>query len=155
MILPRHSVSGENQPMKILVPVDGSEPSLRAVKLAIALAKGARASDLLLVTVQNLAPLGATDLGLLDPVLVHKAAQRMGEEALRKAVRLVKATKLRFATKVETGPIAKTLARIARNERVDHIVMGTRGLGGVRGLLLGSVATQLMHLATVPVTLVK
>jgi nucleotide-binding universal stress UspA family protein len=33
--------------------------------------------------------------------------------------------------------------------------MGTRGLGGVRGLLLGSVTTQLLHLADVPVTLVK
>ncbi|MBV8321628.1 MAG: universal stress protein, partial [Hyphomicrobiales bacterium] len=33
--------------------------------------------------------------------------------------------------------------------------MGTRGLGGVRGLLLGSVATQLLHLVDVPVTLVK
>jgi nucleotide-binding universal stress UspA family protein len=38
---------------------------------------------------------------------------------------------------------------------VQHIVMGTRGLGGVRGLLLGSVATQLLHLTDVPVTLVK
>jgi nucleotide-binding universal stress UspA family protein len=44
---------------------------------------------------------------------------------------------------------------VAREEDVAHIIMGTRGLGGVRGLLLGSVTTQLLHLADVPVTLVK
>jgi hypothetical protein len=43
---------------------------------------------------------------------------------------------------------------VAREEHVAHIIIGTRGLGGVRGLLLGSVATQL-HLAGVPVTLVN
>jgi nucleotide-binding universal stress UspA family protein len=141
--------------MKILVPVDGSEPSLRAVTLAIKLAKGARTSRILLVTVQTLAALDAGDLRILDPSLAHEAARRSGEKALRRAVARVKAAKLRFSTRVEFGPIAKTLARIARNEHVGHIVMGTRGLGGVRGLLLGSVATQLIHLATVPITLVK
>jgi nucleotide-binding universal stress UspA family protein len=44
---------------------------------------------------------------------------------------------------------------VAREERVQHIFMGTWGLGGVRGLLLGSVTTQLLHLIDVPTTLVK
>jgi nucleotide-binding universal stress UspA family protein len=141
--------------MKLLVPVDGSAPSLRAVKLAIAMAKTARSSELLLVTVQNLAALGAADLGFLDPTLTRQAARRGGEKALRKAIAAAKAAKLNFSTRVEIGPIAESVAKIARQEKVDHIVMGTRGLGGVRGLLLGSVATQLIHLVEVPVTLVK
>ena len=37
--------------------------------------------------------------------------------------------------------------RIAGEEKADHIIMGTRGLGGIRGLLLGSVSTQVPHLA--------
>ena len=46
--------------------------------------------------------------------------------------------------------------RIAGEEKADHIIMGTRGLGGIRGLLLGSVSTQVLHLVgDVPVTLVK
>ena len=53
------------------------------------------------------------------------------------------------------GAVAATIDRVAREEDVEHIIMGTRGLGGVRGLLLGSVATQLLHLTDVPVTLVK
>jgi nucleotide-binding universal stress UspA family protein len=58
-------------------------------------------------------------------------------------------------TRSERGVVAATIDRLAREEHVAHIIMGTRGLGGVRGLLLGSVTTQLLHLADVPVTLVK
>jgi nucleotide-binding universal stress UspA family protein len=141
--------------MKIVVPVDGSEPSLRAVKHALAMAKGARSAEILLVTVQNMVALGASDIGVLDPSLVVQAARRNGEKALRKAIALAKAAKIRFSTRNEMGAIAETVERIARKEKADQIVMGTRGLGGVRGLLLGSVTTQLVHLATVPVTLVK
>jgi nucleotide-binding universal stress UspA family protein len=60
-----------------------------------------------------------------------------------------------YGTRSERGPVAATIDRVAREEDVAHIIMGTRGLGGVRGLLLGSVTTQLLHLADVPVTLVK
>jgi nucleotide-binding universal stress UspA family protein len=141
--------------MKLLVPVDGSEPALRAVMQAVAIAKGARRSEILLITVQN--PVGPElgELGMLDPLLAQEAARRSGERALRKAIARVRAAKLRFRCKIESGPIAPAIAKIARQEEIDQIVMGTRGLGGVRGLLLGSVTTQLVHLATVPVTLVK
>jgi nucleotide-binding universal stress UspA family protein len=44
---------------------------------------------------------------------------------------------------------------VAEEQRVDGIVMGTRGLGPVKGLVLGSVANKVIHLAEVPVTLVK
>jgi nucleotide-binding universal stress UspA family protein len=60
-----------------------------------------------------------------------------------------------YATRSERGLIAATIDRVAREEQVTHIVMGTRGLGGVRGLLLGSVATQFLHLTNLPLTLVK
>jgi nucleotide-binding universal stress UspA family protein len=55
----------------------------------------------------------------------------------------------------ERGAVAATISRVAGEEHVAHIIMGTRGLGGVRALLLGSVATQLLHLVDMPVTLVK
>jgi nucleotide-binding universal stress UspA family protein len=47
------------------------------------------------------------------------------------------------------------IAEVGRQENCDAIVMGTRGMGAVSGLVLGSVATKVIHLADVPVTLVK
>jgi nucleotide-binding universal stress UspA family protein len=58
-------------------------------------------------------------------------------------------------TRSERGAVPATIDRVAREEHAAQIIMGTRGLGGVRGLLLGSVATQLLHMTDVPVTLVK
>jgi nucleotide-binding universal stress UspA family protein len=55
----------------------------------------------------------------------------------------------------ERGEPAATIDQIGREESIDHIVMGTRGLGSIRGLLVGSVATRVLHLVEVPVTLVK
>ena len=49
----------------------------------------------------------------------------------------------------------ETIVAFAEDVGADEIVMGTRGLGGLAGLLLGSVATEVISLAKVPVTLVK
>jgi nucleotide-binding universal stress UspA family protein len=141
--------------MKILVPVDGSQPSLRAVKLAIAMSRQKPGSEVALVNVQNTGMLEYGELGPAKPALLKEAVLHEGREALKKAIALCKAARVEYSADIETGPIAATAIRIGRKKRVGHIVMGTRGLGGVRGLLLGSVATQLVHLATVPVTLVK
>jgi nucleotide-binding universal stress UspA family protein len=60
-----------------------------------------------------------------------------------------------FKTLVRNGLAAETIAQVAREEDIQHIVMGTRGLGSIQGLLLGSVATKVIHLADVPITLIK
>ncbi|HEY7608248.1 MAG TPA: universal stress protein [Alphaproteobacteria bacterium] len=49
----------------------------------------------------------------------------------------------------------RRIRRGAPRERADRIVMGMRGLGRIRGLLMGSIATQVVALAPMPVTLVK
>jgi nucleotide-binding universal stress UspA family protein len=76
-------------------------------------------------------------------------------ESLQEAVAVCRDAGVTYETRAERGAVAATIDRVAREENVKHIIMGTRGLGGVRGLLLGSVATQLLHLTDVPVTLVK
>jgi len=56
---------------------------------------------------------------------------------------------------MRTGQYGETIANYAKEKQCDRIVMGTRGLGAVGGLLLGSVARKVIHLADVPITLVK
>ena len=142
--------------MKVLVPVDGSPASIRAVKLAIGQVKTLTGASLVMVNVQNLATLGlAEGVGIMSPAWIEQEEERGATEALQDAVTACREAGVAYVTRSERGGIAVTIDRVAREERVEDIVMGTRGLGGLRGLLLGSVATQLLHLADVPVTLVK
>jgi len=76
-------------------------------------------------------------------------------KALKEATEKSEAASVRFETFLRMGAIAETIAQVAREKSIDHIVMGARGLGSIQGLLLGSVATKVIHLAEVPITLIK
>ena len=143
--------------MKVLVPVDGSPASLRAVKLAINQVKAAVAgASLVIVNVENFATLGlAEGAGIMPAAWIEQEQERTATEKLEEAVSACREAGVACVARSERGAVAATIDRVAREEHVAHIIMGTRGLGGVRGLLLGSVATQLLHLTDVPVTLVK
>jgi len=143
--------------MKILVPVDGSPASIRAVRLAIDHVKAMPAeASLVLVNVQNFSGLSLPEGAEIMPsAWIQQEEQRAADEALKDAVTTCREAGISYVTRTERSGVAPTIDRVARDEHVQHIFMGTRGLGGVRGLLLGSVATQLLHLVDVPVTLVK
>jgi nucleotide-binding universal stress UspA family protein len=133
--------------MNILVPVDGSPASLRALDYAIAHYPEA---SFVLLTVQNVEI--ASELMYSDwQELLEQAAVKALKEATEKS----EAASVRFETFVRMGAIAETIAQVAREKSIDHIVMGARGLGSIQGLLLGSVATKVIHLAEVPITLIK
>jgi nucleotide-binding universal stress UspA family protein len=142
--------------MKTLVPVDGSPASVRAVKLAVDQVKALPEASLVLLNVQNFSGLSLPEgAGIMPSAWIDQEEQKAAAEALREAVIICRESGISYVTRTERGGVAATIDRVARDEHVQHILMGTRGLGGVRGLLLGSVATQLLHLVDVPVTLVK
>jgi nucleotide-binding universal stress UspA family protein len=146
--------------MKILAPVDGSPPSLRAVKLAIELAAGRLPTSIVLLNVQNIQNISMLALTegarAVMAILLEEEEGRASAEALREATRACEAAGALFKVRVERGRPAAMIHQIAGEEKADHIVMGTRGLRGIRGLLAGSVSTQVLHLAgNMPVTLVK
>jgi nucleotide-binding universal stress UspA family protein len=145
--------------MKILVPYDGSSPSERAVEYAlrIASAVGKAGVDLHLLNVQE-ADAGV-DFGRRDAVDVaarHVAVRRdAGAKLLEAPARTVAESGVRVERTVLLGEPATVIGSYADDHHCDMLVMGTRGLGPVGGLLLGSVASKVMHLVKVPLTLVK
>jgi nucleotide-binding universal stress UspA family protein len=142
--------------VKILVPVDGSPASIRAVRLAVDQVKALPDASLVLVNVQNFSGLSLPEgAEIMASAWIEQQEERAAGEALKDAIRICHERAISYVTRAERGGVAATIDRVARDEHVQHIVMGTRGLGGVRGLLLGSVTTQLLHLVDVPVTLVK
>ena len=141
---------------KILIPVDGSPASLRAVDFAIEMVAQDPSTSLVLLHVQNTRAIelaGASEA--MDTEWLREAGSRASAKALKDAIGKCEHAGVASETLVRTGQIAEAVGQVAREENVKHIVMGTRGLGGIQGLLLGSVAMQVIHLAEVPITLIK
>jgi nucleotide-binding universal stress UspA family protein len=144
------------EPLRILVPVDGSAPSLRAVEHALKLVAGREHAEIVLLNVQGPETVDVSDFSaVISAKADRERAARQSKAALRKAVARCEEAKARFTARVELGPIAETIAEQARLLGVDQIVMGSRGLGALGRLFLGSVATKVARLVRVPVTLVK
>ena len=144
------------EPLRIVVAVDESAPANRAVAHALSLVARRPGSEIVLVNAQNLQTLDVSDISAVMTVEVDRRfAARQSRIALRKATTLCRKAQARFVTRAEIGSPAETIARIAREVGANQIVMGTRVLGSLGNLFLGSVATKVVRLAQVPVTLVK
>ncbi|MGH7046078.1 MAG: universal stress protein [Stellaceae bacterium] len=142
--------------MRIVVPVDGSAPANRAVRHALSLAGSSRDAEIILVNVQNQQTLEVSEVSaVISADTDRKAAAAQSKRALRRGITLCREAGVKFDALVKIGAVAPTVARLVRERGADQIVMGTRGLGALRGLMLGSVATNVIHLVRVPVTLVK
>ncbi|AEE66697.1 universal stress family protein [Bordetella pertussis] len=140
--------------LKILVPVDGSECAVRAVREAIKVANDSKGAQLHLLNVQLPLISGHAKMFLRHNEL-QSYYQAEGEAALATVLPVVAESGIPFESEMRTGQYGETIANYAKEKQCDRIVMGTRGLGAVGGLLLGSVARKVIHLADVPITLVK
>ncbi len=137
---------------KILVAVDGSESSLRAIDYAIKRAVGG-STEIYLLNVQPPLPQRVTDA--VGGTVVHDYHKEEANKALDPAeVRLTRAG-VKFSTQFALGTAGDVIAEHAKEAKCDEIVMGVRGLGAMLSLLLGSTTTRVLALATVPVVLIK
>ena len=147
-------LSGESEMKTILVPIDGSNNSMRAVDYAIAQCEHGPTA----VHILNVEP-PLDNYGMVRAYMSrqqhNKAMKARADGILRRAVRRVGSARVHCKTHAAIGDVAATIAATARRLRCESIVMGTRGMGSLGNLLLGSVATKVIHLAHVPVTLVK
>ena len=139
---------------KLLVPVDGSESSQRAVEYVRGLAKRGPRLEIELLNVQI--PIVSGDIRRFVTQAMIDDYQRLeSEDALNPAKRMLEQGGVPYKATMLVGHTAETIADYARKNGCEGIVMGTRGMGPMKNLVLGSVATQVIHAAEVPVTLVK
>jgi nucleotide-binding universal stress UspA family protein len=142
--------------MRILVPVDGSASANRAVAHAVMLSEGRDHAEIILLHVQNQQTLDTSEIsGITSVGADTERALDRSEKALREGIRLCRDAQVKFDTRSAFGPVAETIDATAREVGADQIVMGTRGFGPLRRAVLGSVSSKVVHLARIPVTLVK
>ncbi len=137
-----------------LLPVDGSEFSDRAVELAIQESSTGAVRKIVLLNVQSPYPSGP---GWVDvpPAELERAYRDASEDSMRSARRKLDDAGCAYQAESLVGPNAELIAQRAREVGCDRIIMGTRGLGEGGSFFLGSVAVKVVHLAGIPVTLVK
>lgn len=139
--------------LNILLPTDGSERALDAVRHVVKLAQEGLQLNVVLANVQD--PTYLYEMVLAPGAELLEASLAAGMHALVGAQALLDAAGLPYENEVDSGDPAHTLLDIAERYGCDAIVLGARGVGGLREALLGSVTQTLLHDAKIPVTVVK
>ncbi|ARP94877.1 universal stress protein [Bordetella genomosp. 13] len=139
---------------KVMVPIDGSECALRALNHVIRNAQRFQPLTLHLLNVQFPIATGTVRL-FIDQATIRQYHQEEGEAMLARARELLSSADVPYETHIKVGRIAETIVASAKELGCDEIVMGSRGSSSTAGHWLGSVATKTLHLASVPVTIIK
>ena len=136
--------------MKILVPVDGSEFSMKAVENAGNLAKSQPPSSLVLVAVAIEIP------ELSEGRYIYDKMKAQAEAALARAKEVAQKCGVVAEVLLATGASpAEEIVRVAQDEKVDLIVIGSRGLAGKTSSFLGSTASKVVTYSPCSVLVVK
>jgi nucleotide-binding universal stress UspA family protein len=137
----------------VLVPVDGSECSLRAVHYLIGAHKDGRCPTLHLLNVQ--AGLTGDVSQFVSSSNIRDYRREQSDAALRAARALLDRAGIPYEEHVEIGHAADCIARTAEALHCDHIVMGTHGRSALADLLVSSTTLKVLHQTLLPVVLVK
>jgi nucleotide-binding universal stress UspA family protein len=140
---------------KMFIPVDGSDCSLHALRHAVSLA-GNIADCSIHIAHAHEQPMIYGEIAVYVPREKIEQLQRAKSESVfASAEELLKTTGVPYSKEVVVGPVAQALVERAQALACDAIVMGTHGLTTLGRLLMGSVASKVIHLSDIPVTLVK
>ena len=147
---------------KILVPVDGSKTSIRALSFAINLAKFTKSKIIAL----HVLPTDVSSLSIIELMKPLSSIQskgfemklgKRGEKIIESASNRCKQNKIEFSSKIIKGNPGYDTIKFAHNKKnsIDLIIMGSRGEGHAEEILLGSVSYHVIHKSKIPVMIVK
>lgn len=142
--------------MKILVCVDGSEHSKKAVEKAAVIAEGCNVNEVTIIHVDegkmnfSTAARGGEGyaLSVIDTDRVKEMVEEHKEERnklLQEALNVFEAKDIKARTMLKEGHPSLTIVKVAAEEEFDMIVIGSRGFGGLKKLFLGSVSNAIVQ----------
>jgi len=138
----------------ILVLIDGSAPSLRALEQAFELAQQKGPVTLHVVNVQiPITPSRAARF--FSQEVLDDYYSEEGQQALEKAASLLEQSPAPIKKQVVVGRLEEAVPEYIDTHQCTHVVMGTRGLSALPGMVLGSVTSKIIQAVDVPITLVK
>ncbi|MFZ3171455.1 MAG: universal stress protein [Carboxydocellales bacterium] len=144
---------------KILLPTDGSEHSLKAARYARKLLERSPLSSLTILHVSDI-PKEVLAHGYMlevtiDPQVIKDLTETQKEQAINVTKKEFMNGNFRIDILNQLGNPVQIICDLVEKEGYDLIIMGSRGLGELKGILLGSVSDRVSHLAKCPVLIVK
>jgi len=141
---------------RILVAVDGSPFAERALRYAIDLAKEYGSKLIILhVIMRRFYAVTPSEAGVLATATFVKEMQDEGKAIIDKAEEPAKAEGVNYESRLVEGVPAEEIVKISESERVQLIIIGSRGLTEVRAFLLGSVSDKVSHHCKCPIMIIK
>ncbi len=141
--------------IKALLAVDGSESCQRATrKLVDALACLKAAPDVVIVAVALRVPNFPSMHVVVSDAMIEAYYEDEWRRMLAPSTAILDAAGVGYSVDKRVGRIAESIVDAAHRSQRDVIFMGTRGMTALSNMVLGSVATRVLHLADVPVLLV-
>jgi nucleotide-binding universal stress UspA family protein len=137
---------------KILVALDGSEHSERALEAAIQIGKGLNCK-LVLLTVYSVT--AAPAVGPESAVMAIEHFRDFGKRILAEAEERVRSEKIEVETELAEGNAVDVIVKKSKEGKFDMIVMGARGLSTIKKIFVGSVSEGVIRNAPCPVLIVK
>jgi nucleotide-binding universal stress UspA family protein len=149
-----------------LVPIDGSDLSLKALEIAIQMAKKFKGK----ITLVHVYSVTAATSVVLEPGIAGggvpvfephdisrfvEAAEKIGNRILSDGEQRAKAAEVEVEKLLEEGHTVQEIIRVAKEGNFELIVIGARGVSHIREMLLGSVSDGVMHHVTCPVLVVR
>jgi len=136
----------------ILLAVDGSQHAVNAARKAAELVRALRSNELRIVVAYDPIPLY---LGEPNMQIVITNRSDEAEQTLKQAIKEVGQVPCEIHTEIIEGDAASAIIDVAATRKSDVIVMGSRGLGRLTGLLLGSTSQKVVAHAPCPVLIVR
>lgn len=139
---------------KVLVPCDGSDNALRAVRYAATAAQEKPSMELELLHVLD--PMTfKSQAALLSPEELSRLCPDAAVHVLQPARQILDQAGIPYKIRCRVGPAAREIAAQVHESSCDGVIMGTRGMGLIANVMIGSVASRVVYLVDVPVTLIK
>lgn len=137
---------------KILVPLDGSDNSFRALDAAIFLASK---SDSAIDLVYCVSVFPSIEVQVVDPIKCQIIERKFAESVLKKASSICRKSNIKANQIVLYGTPGYTVTKYIKNNKIDLVVIGSRGRSAVREVFLGSVSNYVLHKSPAPVLVIK
>ncbi|WFN36702.1 universal stress protein [Methanomicrobium antiquum] len=137
---------------KILLATDGSENARRAGRQAAGLAE--ELSSEIIIGYIFSSPPSQSKMAKAN-FDVHSILKEDAKNAISETINLFEEKNLTYTLKVAIGEPASEICGIAEKENADLLIIGSRGLGTIKGAVIGSVSHKVAHQAKCPVMIVK